>query len=175
MTAFHWPDVRDRAITAFAGETPQGPLEDAIIVVFEQHPALVAKAVDQVAKQYANGEIRSGWAVLRHRVVELAEPRSTATASDTKDRDRKIRQAEQWMRTGGLHIPTEDELLDELFGSRGLLEPWHADATLRQRMLNLWREQRPTGEQLDLEQEERLDKWRQQQQPADREPDYDLA
>ncbi len=161
MTDYHWPDLRLQAINAFGGEVPQSALEDEILVTFERQPQLVAKAIDQVAAQFAKGDVQSGWAVLRHRVVALSRPRATTTASDTSDRERKTAQAEQWMRAAGLHVPTEDDTLDEIFGDRGLLNAWHNDETLRQRMLRLWREQRPIGEQLDAELEQRMEHWKQ--------------
>jgi hypothetical protein len=46
------------------------------------------------------------------------------------------------MLNAGRELPSESELLDELFGRHGRLRAWASDPELRSRMVALWREQR---------------------------------
>lgn len=159
MTEYSWAEEFSRATALFAGETPGPIVEQAILDIFEQHPQLVVKAIDQVGASFAAGKIRSGWAVLRTHVETHATPARNATASDSSARTKKISQAEQWLRTCGIHFDRESEVQDEIFFSRGLLHAWADDIALRGRMLTLWRELRPRGEQLEQEANERAAAW----------------
>jgi hypothetical protein len=53
-----------------------------------------------------------------------------------------IRLAESYIRNAGLYLPTEAELLDELFGRHGSLRAFADDGELRARMLECWRQAR---------------------------------
>lgn len=159
MTTHTWADTRARATELFNGETPRAQLEQDIVNVFSNQPALVIAAVEQVGARYANGSVRSGWAVLRAHIVSAAAPTSSVTATDTSEREKRIAQAEQWLRACGPHYDRESEAEDELFGDRGLLKPWADDEALKARMLSAWREQRPRGEQIEREQAEADERW----------------
>lgn len=171
MTTYVWTDLRNHAIDSFNGETPGAELEQRILTVFTHHPQIVAAGIDYIAAQHAGGTIRSPWAVLAVHVEKATTP-SDVTATDSRDRDKAIRNAEQWIRATGLHIDRQTELLDALydiggFGDKGqTLAPWAADENLRQRMVALWQEARPAAEQLDAELDDRLDRWRDQHTQA---------
>jgi hypothetical protein len=52
-----------------------------------------------------------------------------------------IRLAERRIVNLGHVLPSEAELLEELFGRRSLLEPWAGDEALRARMVDTWKRQ----------------------------------
>jgi hypothetical protein len=63
---------------------------------------------------------------------------------DESGKAQAIRLAERRIANLGHVLPSEAELLEELFGKRALLEPWAHDHELRARMLELWRRQART-------------------------------
>ena len=65
------------------------------------------------------------------------------------------------MHNAGVHFPSESEIVDELFNSRGLLRDFTDEAT-RAEMLSLFRELRPLGEQVEREELERAEKQKEQ-------------
>jgi hypothetical protein len=82
--------------------------------------------------------------------------------SDVATADKKIRNAERWLKhNGGFHLDREEEVEDHLFGPRGMLKPFANDPELRARMLALWRGYRQTGVKLDREAAERNEGWKQ--------------
>lgn len=75
----------------------------------------------------------------------------TAGAEDERKR-LKIRQAEKWITNAGMFCPTAQEVLDELFyGPSSLLRHYRNDDALRERMVTLWKLERPYGEQTEQE------------------------
>jgi hypothetical protein len=157
MTTLDWPTVRERAIRAFAGNLPHPETEDAVIAVFEQQPLAVLRAIDEISDDIAAGRVRSGWAVLRSRLAAATEARSDVRVTAPDERERRLAAAEAWMRHAGLHVASEAEVRDELFGERGKLHAWASDDALRVRLLELWRRVRPEGEQIELEELERAE------------------
>ena len=157
MTDHHWPVIRQQAIDTFGGELPHAHTEQAIIDVFTEHPTIVLRLIDELA----NATVRSRWAVLAKR-LEQALNAPDVTATDEPDRDKRIRQAEAWIRIAGIHCDRWADIHDELFGNVGgpektgpLLKPWADDQALEARMERLWAEQRPRGEQVEREAIER--------------------
>jgi len=55
-----------------------------------------------------------------------------------------VRLAERRIANLGHQLPSEAELIEELFGKRGLLEPWAGDDALRARMIDVWKRQART-------------------------------
>lgn len=136
-----WSSVRDGAISLFNGERPLQASEDDIIAVFKTHPQEVIHAINEVAQQVNNGQARSGWGVLRHRVKGIAaKAQRNATAHLGPSREAALARAQQYMRAAGMFLPTEAEVIEDLFGDRGQLEPF---PELQDEMLALWRELRP--------------------------------
>lgn len=180
---YQWPDLRTHAINQFGGQTPGAQLEQDIIDVFEQHPQVVAQAIDRIATRYHTGTIQSPWAVLRAD-LQRRTTSPNVQATDTTDRDHAVLRAEQWIRSSGCHFDRPSEIEHELFGDSrihptvdktgemltsstdGLLTPWAHDLALRQRILDLWRTERPRGEQADTAMEARASKYRDDQQAA---------
>lgn len=159
MADLHWATLRDQAIKAFNGELPNATTEQDLIDAFTTNPLAVTKTLNDVAEQHANGKTRSGWAVWRSRTLAVHNA-TNITVQIEDDRETKIAKAEAWIRNAGLHYDRETEIEDELFGDLGLLRNWAADEQLRQRILNLWRQKRPAGEQTEREQIERAEKWK---------------
>ena len=50
-----------------------------------------------------------------------------------------LRLAERYLSSVACALPTEAELLDEVFGARGRLRPWASDGELRARIVETWR------------------------------------
>lgn len=160
LTDLEWSTVRQQAIDEFNGELPRADTEAAIIDVFELAPRAVTRAITETAGSLQRGEIRSGWAILRTRLEQRAQPVRDVHVKGVDERARRISQAEQWLRTCGIHFDRDSEVEDELFGDRGLLRAWADDIALKGRMLTAWRtEHRPTGEQLEHDADERAEQW----------------
>jgi hypothetical protein len=149
-SSYVWSELRDRALRAFAGQTPRPEDEAAIIEVFERHPMLVEHAISEVGDELARGEIRWAWSILRSRVERGAVPAREAVPDD-RTRDGRVAQARQWMHAAGIHYAQESELEDELFGERGRLHLWRNDLALVSEMLGLWRQVRPQGVRVEQE------------------------
>lgn len=155
-----WSDIRDRAFEQFAGESLGAETENAIIEVFERRPALVVSLIEEVSTAKANGKVRSGWAILRSRLAQ-EESKSSVVVTDKAERDKAVKRIEQWMRAAGIHFDSESELVEELFGEPlGRLKHFAKDDKLRERMIELWKAERPRGEQVEREELERARQWR---------------
>lgn len=154
-----WSDVRDRAVEAFGGELPGAEVENATIEVFGRRPALVVATIEAVAEAKQAGSIRSGWAILRTRLRD-EEARAEISVTDESDQRKRVSRAEQWIRAAGKHFDSESEVVDELFGERGLLRGSRDDLRVRTRMVSLWREVRSEGEQIEREAIERAERWK---------------
>ena len=53
-----------------------------------------------------------------------------------------LRLAERYLSSVACALPTEAELVDEVFGARGRLRPWASDEQLRARIVETWRRMR---------------------------------
>ena len=153
MTTHDWPTVRTEAIRAFGGDLPHPETEDFVVEVFRAQPVTVLRGIRDVAGDVAAGKVRSGWAVLRKRLEAATQARSDVRVS-ANELQAEVAAAEGWIRNAGLHFDRERELLDELFGERGRLRDWKDDEALRERLLTLWRDLRPSGEWVEREEEE---------------------
>jgi predicted amidohydrolase YtcJ len=156
VSEYVWSALRDDLIERWS-DSPNGPLEQRILDVFERHPQLVLDSSEQIADRYARGIIRSPWPVLLTHVEKAAETaeRADKPAKGERDKGGARKRAEQWMRTVGVHFAHEHEVDDELFGDFGKLRAYADDGELRQSMLDLWRSQRPRGATAERESEER--------------------
>ncbi len=154
---YEWGKIRDAAITAW-GRVPQGQLEADVIAVFKEHPALVEATIAKITPKFQDGRIKNPWAILRLELQKASNLDHNPTVTDEKPREKAVARAEQWVRTAGIHFDRESEIPEELFDS-GIGSPqlaaWKTDAALRERILNLWREHRPAGEQVEREADER--------------------
>ncbi len=115
MTEYNWGHLRETAIANW-GTVPQGQLEADIIEIFEQQPALVTATITKLTTSFNAGKIHSPWAILRKELQQATSPDRTPTVTDAAERDKTIAKAEQWIRNTGLHYPTENEILNHLFG-----------------------------------------------------------
>ena len=167
-----WHELYHDALIRFHGDTPSPPLEAQLIDIFRERPAEVQAAITKVADRYAAGKVRSPWPVIK-RELDRDQARHLAVAVSA-DRQRLIELAEHWLTTAGLYMPSDDELLDEVFGQHGRLKPWASDTELRTRILNLYREHRPRGERAEQDARDRAAAYRQQRIPTPKpEPDTD--
>jgi hypothetical protein len=175
MTDYDWATIRTAAIRRL-GETPNAPTEHDITETFKDNPQLVVQVIDAViAEKAAGASMRSAWAIIRHRTS--TSPAEPIVATDHRERDLRTRQAEAWTRNAGLYIDVERELISELFDEGGMLHPWRTkpsgdltDPTahdhegdyalncqacypngtpLEQRMITLWENERPRGQQAE--------------------------
>lgn len=157
-----WSDLCERAIRLF-GDAPMGEMEYAIIEHWKRAPAKVEKQIEQIGEGVAAGRIRKPWAVLRKALDD--GPSDVAPVTDSARREKAIERAKVWTRNAGGILPSEGELLDELFGAGGMLHAYAADESLRAEMLDHWREAFAANEQVEAEQVERLQP--RQRVPAD--------
>lgn len=119
--SYAWPETRDRAVKAFNGDTPGDATELAIIAHFQDHPGRVVNLIDAIGRRVTQGQVRSGWAILKH---ELDHVPSDIVATDNAERATHLRLAELWIRHTGGYIDREEELVDALFGPQGPLREW---------------------------------------------------
>lgn len=150
MTEFDWQQIRDDAIAIFA-DAPSAQLEQELVEHFTERPSHTAQVIARIGKQVQAGKVRSGWAVVRKELNSAPGPNIRAT--DEAERERRIRNAETWIRNAGLYLDRQQDLEDELFGDRGTLRDYAKDDTLRARMVDYWRTHRPRGEQAEQDAE----------------------
>ena len=144
-----WQTVRAGAVSAFNGEQPNDGAEATIIEAFKQYPQEVIQEINIVGGLKDSGQVRSGWAILRHRVLAIEQRvarRHNASATLGPNRDKALARAQQWTRIAGLYLPTEEEVIEELFGSGGQLEPF---PELQDEMIDLWQELQPKAEKVE--------------------------
>lgn len=98
----------------------------------------------------------AGWFLAGIRTGRL--PGEQADTSRTT----KVRLAETWIRNAGHYEPSEQALLDALFGEHGRLKTWADDQALRDRMVKLWEAEHPRGVAADTAQLERAQRWKAQ-------------
>jgi hypothetical protein len=159
VSEYAWVETRLRAVEAFS-DAPSAVQEQRVIDVFREHPALVVEAIEHVGRRFESGQVRNPWAILAKHVEEAVRPLEDVTATDERDREKRIQRASQWLRAAGKHFDSEAEVVDELFGERGLLREWRSDETLEARMVKLWRELRPEGELIESQALERAERWK---------------
>jgi hypothetical protein len=160
MVTYDWPTTRAQAIFNFGGDAPRADLEQRIMEVFAENPTLVIKAIEVVTKNYHAGKVRSPWAILDLNLKEATRPGTPLTATDTNDKTKRIARAEQWIRNTGAHYDRETEIVDELFGDRGLLQQYAAETSLVARMTTLWEQHRPEGIRIEEEAIAAAEKWK---------------
>jgi len=151
-----WHELLDQAIRDY-GDTPGATLEQHLIDTYAEHPAAVQVAIHKITQAFKAGKISSPWGAVKAEVARQITVRHNMPANT--DRHAKERNAEQWIRTCGLHFDRYDELHDELFGDRGPLRHWADDTTLETRLRKLWDEVRPAGQQLEDADAERAERW----------------
>jgi len=147
-----WQTLRNQFMRTIGGDPPGAQLEDDLIAAYTNHPQVVERSLEKIALAYKAGKIRSPWGAAKTEIAKATEAARNPTHNQGATKTKAIARAEQWMRTTGLHYDRETELLDELYGDRGRLKDHPAT---RDRMLQLWNELRPIGEQLDAEAIER--------------------
>lgn len=142
---FVWNEIRERAVESFRGSTPGNALEAELITIFKRHPQVVSNVIEQTAVEFAEGKLKSPWAIVRlnvNRALEQGGKRQTAGGDGSGEQDhreRAITATEAWIRNAGWQYP-QDDFEDELYGRRGKLKRYAADFGLRERMLQLWQE-----------------------------------
>jgi hypothetical protein len=149
MTDYHWQDTYRRACQLFKTR-PNAEQEQAVLEAFQEGPRFVIEETERIGAAVESGHVRSGWAVLYKVVTSQV---ADITVSDVGERTKRIKKAELWIEYAGCYFDRETELLDEVFGSRGLLRQWAKDDTLRERILAKYRELRPNAENLERESE----------------------
>jgi hypothetical protein len=159
MVTYDWAPIRSNAIQAF-GDAPHAELEQRIMDAFAENPQLVIKQIAQVTASYQAGKIRSPWAILDLNLKEANRPGTPLTATDTTAKLKTIARAEQWIRNTGAHYDRETEIVDELFGDRGLLKQYAAETSLVARMTALWEQCRPEGIRIEEEAIAAAEKWK---------------
>jgi len=155
MTELVWSAIRADTIDRFHGQTPRPEDETTIIDIFESHPELVLRAIDETAKALDDGKITWAWSVVRSRLERGQQAIREATADPVANKAKAVERAKAWIRNAGLHYDRADHVEAELFGddyAKGRLTAY-ASAALRQELIDYWQEQRPRGEQAEQDHE----------------------
>lgn len=151
-----WHELYTEAIQAF-NDTPGAQLEQHLIDAYAEHPAAVAVAISKITQAHKAGKINSPWGAVKAEVSKQIAVRANIPAAG--NRATQERNAEQWIRSAGLHYDRWAELHDELFGDRGPLRPWADDQVLEARVRRVYDEVRPVGEQIEQRELEEAAKW----------------
>jgi hypothetical protein len=155
---FDWQTEYARALELYGGDTPSPALEQELIEAFQQHPQAVTNAITKIGKAYAAGKIHSPWGALKAEIPKQIS--ADIQVGDGHERNRAIRNAEQWMLNAGMHYPTWAETEDHLYGDQGNLRPWTADHALRETMHAKYTAARVVADLLDQQELERAQAWK---------------
>jgi hypothetical protein len=136
-----WQETYDQACSRFGGQRPGHALEQELIEAYEQRPVAFRAAVDKLADRFAAGKVRSPWPLVKAELAQDAQ-RATIVADDSSERELQVHLAERFIANAGWGLPTEAELVDELFGRHGKLRAWASDELLVNRMVDAWRRAR---------------------------------
>jgi len=149
MEELSWATTRAKYTALF--NAPPQPLDDNdISTVFRKHPLDIIAELERIAKAYAAGKLHSPWRALAAKLDRIVGDHDHVDINS----ELRIRQAEAWILNAGMFAPTEAEVIDELFHSTSALLAG-LEAQLGERMLALWRENRPRGEQTERDFEQR--------------------
>lgn len=155
-----WADTYNHAVELFGEQRPTRALEEQLLTIYRDRPTDVHAAIERLAHRYRDGKIRSPWPIL---LTELRQDEQRAAATPSRDEARALHLAETWIRNAGCHVDREPEIIDELFGPRGLLAGLQAQHGAA--MLELWRQERPRGIASDNERLERARRFREARTP----------
>ncbi len=157
---FDWQTEYARALQLYGGDTPSAHLEQELLDAFQTNPQAVTNAITKIGKAYAAGKIHSPWGALRSEIPKQIT--ADVHVGDGSERNRAIANAEQFIRNAGLHYPTWTEVEDDLY-ERGNLAPWRKDHELKQRLKDLWTDQRQIADILDQQEIARANLWKAKQ------------
>jgi len=158
--SIHWHDVRLRAVELFDGQVPPEAVERVIVEVWQRQPAFVEEKIAGAVSDFEAGRIHTPWLALKARIEKDAGPVIDASvAAPTSEKVKAVERARAYAKRVGYHFPSEAELVDELFGDRGMLRFWATDEPLEEEFRELYRTVRPVGLRLDEEAEARGRAW----------------
>ena len=139
MTAIYWSEERDKLANACGGLYPNGEIEEEILRHFQEAPQLVVQQMQHVATAFKAGKIRSPWVILKMKLEERGKTMGEVIAYDTGEKERRVRQAEQYVRNVSHMFPNWEHMEDELFyAPNALLHSWVDDDGLRLNMMELF-------------------------------------
>lgn len=150
-----WQTLRNEVIQA-TGDIPGPHLENELITRYAENPTLVERAVEKILAGYAAGKIRSAWGALKTELARASDPANNPTHDHAASRHKAVTRAEQWLKNAGVHFDRQSELLDELFGERGILRE-HDTPELRAHILAQW--QPEIGQRIQAEHEAFAARW----------------
>jgi hypothetical protein len=137
---YSWNQLRDNFINA-THDNPSAPVEERVLIVFRESPALVEASMGKVIAAQAAGRVRSPWPFLATVVEQHASGAGDVIVRDEDEKANAVRLAERWLRNAGVHFDRWSEVQEELF-ERGMLRPWADDEQLRANILLSWQEVR---------------------------------
>ena len=139
MTAIYWTEERDKLAQACGGNYPAADLEEEILKHFKEAPQLVVQQMLHVAQAFKQGKIHSPWVILKIKLEERGRTMTEVVAMDTSERERRVRQAEAYVRNVAHMFPNWEHMDDELFYSpNAMLGPWAEDEGLKLNMMELF-------------------------------------
>lgn len=147
MTDLTWSAIRADTVDRFHGQTPRPDDEAAIIDLFEIHPQLVTRAIDEMVVALNDGKVRYPWSALKARLERGTNAVRDVTVDTRGEKAKRIKAAEQWIHNAGLHYDLERHVTAELFGDElggGMLRDYANDQALRTRLIALWKHERET-------------------------------
>lgn len=154
-----WADIVDQYTDVY-NAAPTSHLILELGAIYQRHPAITLHRLRETGDAYIAGRIHSPWGFVLQELRRHDTQRQERPEDTGRDREKAILLVEIHTRNAGLNIPTEAEYLDDVFGTHGRLKPWATDLTLRDRMLNLYRQERARAVAGELEQRDRADKFK---------------
>src|SRR5262245_33656186 len=97
---YSWAEVREEAVRGFGARYPDAALEQEIIDRFRERPAAVVAAIEDTVRGFQAGSVKAPWPFLRARLERA--PSSDVVVQDGSERDRRVANAQQWIRNCGL-------------------------------------------------------------------------
>lgn len=162
-----WQTTRNHFMRTIGGDPPGAHLEDELIQAYTANPEAVERSMTKIGLAHKAGKIRSPWGALKAEVAKALDAARNPTHDRGTSKAKALERAEQWVRNAGIHYDRETELLDELYGDRGQLRH-HPDT--QPRILQLYRELRPLGEQIEAEHEAFMARYAEQRKRIDLQP-----
>jgi hypothetical protein len=140
-----WATVYDNACKRFGGQTPGTELEATLTTAFTTSPAALIAAIGKAGAAFDNGKAHSPWGIVRSELQRHDARANITTNPAAGNQAKAIALAERYIQLAGRHLPSETELLVELFGpshergtAPGHLHHWAGDHALEQRMITAW-------------------------------------
>lgn len=145
MAELTFQTLYDDAVQTFGGQQPGRQLEAALLEQFQARPAALVAAIGKAGELYSNGKAHSPWGIVKSELARHEQRAHHIADTNHGDLAKQTALAHRYIQLAAHHLPTETELLIELFGpagergtAPGHLNPWAGNQQLEQQMIGAW-------------------------------------